>query len=175
MFPRYACWNTEIFILQHVFTQGGGFGKIGIWFGALSRNFRAFSTSPYYIWLREVWIYGTGAPRTPYGVPLGPGWPQDHAPMDGPRRNRTVPVLEPKNGSKRFWSCDTSFCTFQHCSTQIWPLKCIWGSGGQKPCGGRRPCGRRPLPASWSTYFFQPTPPIGGFWLFPLLEFNVWC
>ena len=40
MFSRYARWNTEIFISLHVFTQGGGLGKIGIWFGALSRNFR---------------------------------------------------------------------------------------------------------------------------------------
>ena len=27
MFSRYARWNTEIFILLHVFTQGGGLGR----------------------------------------------------------------------------------------------------------------------------------------------------
>ena len=44
------------------------------------------------------------APRTPCGVPLGPGRPQDHARMDGTVWNRTVPVPEPKNGSANFGS-----------------------------------------------------------------------
>ena len=94
----------------------------------------------YYIWLREVWIYGTWAPRTPYGVPLGLGWPQDHAPMDWPRRNRTALVLKPK-------TVLVMWHLFLQVSTLLYPnltlKKYIWGSSGQKPC-----CGRRPLPAS---------------------------
>ena len=43
----------------------------------------------YFAKSNQWWISVAGAARTTYGVPLGPGWPQDHALMDGPRKFRT--------------------------------------------------------------------------------------
>ena len=56
----------------------------------------------HYIWLSQWRISGAGAPRTPYGVPLGPGWPQDHARMDAPRKFRIRIRKIRKNRKIRF-------------------------------------------------------------------------
>ena len=42
----------------------------------------------YYISLRSGRVSGARASRATYGVPLGPGWLQDHTRMDGPRKFR---------------------------------------------------------------------------------------
>ena len=68
--------------------------------------------SPFIIYItfedRQGRVSGAGAPRTPCGVPLGPGWPQDHARMDGPRKFRKFPEKIRKKRKIQKIACDIS-------------------------------------------------------------------
>ena len=66
----------------------------------------------YYISLRIWRISGARASRAPSGVLLGPGWPQDQAQMDGPRKFRKFP--------EKFWK-NRKFP--ENLEIFMWPIK----------------------------------------------------
>ena len=58
---------------------------------------REGTSSLYYITLREPLISVPSMPTNTTGVPLAPGWPQDHPWIGGPRNFWFYPDLEPEN------------------------------------------------------------------------------